>query len=55
LREEGILGMFEKSALKEISGPKRDAVTEDWIKLNIEELQNFRLFFTKYYWGNQVE
>jgi hypothetical protein len=40
LSEEGILRVFEKRALKEISVPKRDAVTASWIKLYSEKLQN---------------
>jgi hypothetical protein len=41
LREEHILRVFEKRVLRRIFGPKRDEVTEDWRKLNNEELHNF--------------
>jgi hypothetical protein len=34
LREE----VFENRVLRRIFGPKRDEVTEEWIKLHIEEL-----------------
>jgi hypothetical protein len=40
LREEHRLRVFENSVPRRIFGPKRDEVTGDWIKLDIEELHN---------------
>jgi hypothetical protein len=40
LREEHRLRVFENRVLKRIFGPKRDEVTGDWRKLQIEELHN---------------
>jgi hypothetical protein len=37
-KEEHRLRMFENRVLREILGPKRDEVTEDWRKLHNEEL-----------------
>jgi hypothetical protein len=34
------LRVFENRVLREIFGPKRDEVTEDWRKLRNEELHN---------------
>jgi hypothetical protein len=38
LREERRLKLFENCVWKKIFGPKRDEVTEEWRKLNNEEL-----------------
>jgi hypothetical protein len=38
LREEHRLRVFENWVLRRIFGPKRDEVTEGWIKLHNEEL-----------------
>jgi hypothetical protein len=40
LREEHLLRVFEKRALRRIFGPKRDEVTRGWTKLHNEELYN---------------
>jgi hypothetical protein len=40
LREEYRLRVFENMVLRRIFGPKRDEVTEEWIKLHNEELYN---------------
>ena len=40
LREERRLRMFEDRVLRGIFGPKRDEVTEEWIKLRNEELND---------------
>jgi hypothetical protein len=40
LREEHRLRVFENRVLRRIFGPKRDGVTEDWMKLHNEELHN---------------
>jgi hypothetical protein len=37
LREEHRLRVFENRVLRRIFGPKRDEVTREWRKLNIEE------------------
>jgi hypothetical protein len=37
LRGEHRLRVFENRVLRRIFGPKRDEVTEDWIKLHKEE------------------
>jgi hypothetical protein len=38
LREEHRLRVCENGILRRMSGPKRDEVTEEWIKLQNEEL-----------------
>jgi hypothetical protein len=38
LREEHRLRVFKNRALRRISGPKRDEVTGEWMKLHNEEL-----------------
>jgi hypothetical protein len=40
LREEHRLRVFENRVLRRIFGPKRDEVTEEWRKLDNEELHN---------------
>jgi hypothetical protein len=40
LREEHRLRVFENRLLRRIFGPKRDDVTGEWRKLNIEELRD---------------
>ena len=40
LREERRLRVFENRVLRRIFGPKRDEVTREWRKLNIEELND---------------
>jgi hypothetical protein len=40
LREEHRLRVFENRVLRRICGPKRDEVTEEWIKLHNEELRD---------------
>jgi len=40
LREERRLRVFENRMLRRIFGPKRDEVTEEWRKLNNEELND---------------
>jgi hypothetical protein len=40
LREEHRLRVFENRVLRRIFGPKRDEVTEEWMKLHNEELHN---------------
>jgi hypothetical protein len=40
LREEHRLGVFEKSVLRRIFGPKGDEVTGEWRKLHNEELHD---------------
>jgi hypothetical protein len=40
LNEERRLRVFENRVLRRIFGPKKDEVTEEWKKLNIEELHD---------------
>ena len=40
LREERRPRLFEYRVLRRIFGPKRDEVTEEWIKLHNEELKD---------------
>jgi len=40
LREESRLRVFENRVLRRVFGPKRDEVTEEWRKLNKEELSD---------------
>ena len=40
VREERRLRMFENRVLRRVSGSKRDEVTEEWIKLHNEELND---------------
>jgi hypothetical protein len=40
LREERILRVFQNRVLRRIFGPKRDEVTEEWMKLQCQELHN---------------
>jgi hypothetical protein len=40
LREERRLRVFENSLLRRIFGPKREEITEEWIKLHNEELND---------------
>jgi hypothetical protein len=40
LREERRLRVFENRVLRRIFGPKREEVTEEWIKLHNEELND---------------
>ena len=40
LREERRPRLFEYRVLRRIFGPKRDEVTEEWIKLHKEELND---------------
>jgi hypothetical protein len=40
LREERRLSVYENRVLRRIFGPKRDAVTKEWIKLHNEELSD---------------
>ena len=40
LREERRLRVFENRVLRRVFGPKRDEVTEEWRKLNKEELSD---------------
>jgi hypothetical protein len=40
LREEHRLRVFENRVLRGIFGPKRDEVTEEWIRLHNEELND---------------
>ena len=48
LREERRLTVLENKVLRRMFGPKRDEVTEDWRKINKEEL-------TQYYSGDKIE
>jgi hypothetical protein len=41
LREEHRLKVFENRVLRNIYGPKRDEVTEDWRKLHNDKFQDF--------------
>ena len=47
LREEHRLRLFENRVLRKISGPKRDAVTWEWRRLQSEELNS--LYSTPYF------
>jgi hypothetical protein len=40
LREECKLGVFETRVMRKVFGPKRDAVTGEWIELHNEELND---------------
>jgi hypothetical protein len=40
LREEHRLRVFENRVLREVFGPKRDEVTQEWRKLHNEELND---------------
>jgi hypothetical protein len=44
LREEHRLRVFENRVLRRIFGPKRDEVTEEWRKLDNEELHHLYSF-----------
>jgi predicted DNA-binding protein len=44
MREKCRLKVFENRVLRGIFGPKRKEVTEEWIKLHIEELHD--LYFS---------
>jgi len=40
LREERRLRVFENRVLRRVFGPERDEVTEEWVKLNNEKLND---------------
>jgi hypothetical protein len=45
LREEHRLRVFENRVLRRIFGPKRDEVTDRWIKLRNEDFLKFFFYF----------
>jgi hypothetical protein len=53
LREERRSRTFDNRALRRISGPKRDVVTDEWRRLHNEEF--FSVRFTKYHSGDQMK